>query len=67
MALNLQDIHAELLEQLKDITAVCERHGIPYKLYCSQICNHYNNHLSNSLHKSPYNYCHNRSHNSRHS
>ena len=37
MALNLQDIHAELLEQLKDITAVCERHGIPYNMMCGSL------------------------------
>ena len=37
MALNLQDIHAELLEQLKDITAVCERHNIPYNMMCGSL------------------------------
>ncbi len=37
MALNLADIHAELLEQLRDITAVCERHGIPYNMMCGSL------------------------------
>ena len=35
--LSLQDIHAELLEQLKDIVAVCGRHGIPYNLMCGTL------------------------------
>ena len=32
--LTLEEIHAELLEQLRDITAVCERYGIEYNLMC---------------------------------
>jgi lipopolysaccharide cholinephosphotransferase len=35
--LNLADIHAELLEQLRDITSVCERHGIPYNMMCGSL------------------------------
>ena len=35
--LNLQDIHAELLEQLRDITAVCNRHGIRYNMMCGSL------------------------------
>lgn len=35
--LNLQDIHAELLEQLRDITAVCQRHGIRYNMMCGSL------------------------------
>ena len=32
--LTLEEIHAELLEQLEDITNVCTRHGISYNLMC---------------------------------
>lgn len=35
--LNLADIHAELLEQLRDITAVCTRHDIPYNMMCGSL------------------------------
>ena len=35
--LTLEEIHAELLEQLADITAVCERHQIPYNLMCGTL------------------------------
>ena len=35
--LTLEEIHAELLEQLKDITAVCDRHGIQYNLMCGTL------------------------------
>lgn len=37
MELNLEAIHAELIEQLKDITAVCRRHGIRYNLMCGTL------------------------------
>ena len=35
--LTLEEIHEELLEQLKDITDVCERHRIPYNLMCGSL------------------------------
>ena len=35
--LNLDAIHAELLEQLRDITAVCDRHDIPYNMMCGSL------------------------------
>ena len=37
MPLNLDAIHAELLEQLRDITAVCDRHDIPYNMMCGSL------------------------------
>ena len=36
-SLSLQDIHAELLLQLKDIVSVCERHDIPYNMMCGSL------------------------------
>ena len=35
--LTLEEIHEELLEQLRDITAVCGRHGIQYNLMCGTL------------------------------
>ncbi len=35
--LSLPDIHAELLEQLRDITAVCTRHQISYNMMCGSL------------------------------
>ena len=35
--LSLPEIHAELIEQLRDINAVCERHGIEYNLMCGTL------------------------------
>ena len=35
--LTLEEIHAELLEQLEDITNVCTRHGISYNLMCGTL------------------------------
>ncbi len=35
--LSLPEIHQELMEQLADITAVCERHGIQYNLMCGTL------------------------------
>jgi lipopolysaccharide cholinephosphotransferase len=35
--LTLEEIHEELLEQLRDITAVCERYGIEYNLMCGTL------------------------------
>ena len=35
--LSLPEIHAELIEQLRDIIAVCERHGIEYNLMCGTL------------------------------
>ena len=35
--LTLEEIHEELLCQLRDITAVCERHGIEYNLMCGTL------------------------------
>ena len=35
--LTLDEIHAELLEQLNDIVTVCERHGIEYNLMCGTL------------------------------
>ena len=35
--LKLAEIHAELLEQLKDIISVCERHGIRYNMMCGSL------------------------------
>ena len=35
--LSLPEIHAELMEQLHDVAAVCERHGIEYNLMCGTL------------------------------
>ena len=35
--LSLESIHEELLEQLRDITAVCKRHGIRYNMMCGSL------------------------------
>lgn len=35
--LRLPEIHAELTEQLKDIAAICDRHGITYNLMCGTL------------------------------
>ena len=35
--LSLPEIHAELIEQLRDVIAVCERHGIEYNLMCGTL------------------------------
>ena len=35
--LTLEEIHEELLEQLRDITAVCEKYGIEYNLMCGTL------------------------------
>ena len=35
--LTLEEIHEELLEQLRDITAVCDRYGIEYNLMCGTL------------------------------
>jgi len=35
--LTLGEIHEELIEQLKDITSVCDRHGIEYNLMCGTL------------------------------
>lgn len=35
--LSLPEIHAELIEQLRDIVAVCEHHGIEYNLMCGTL------------------------------
>ena len=35
--LTLEAIHEELLEQLRDIVSVCERHGIEYNMMCGSL------------------------------
>ena len=35
--LTLPEIHAELIEQLRDIAAICDRHGIEYNLMCGTL------------------------------
>ncbi len=35
--LSLSAIHAELIEQLRDIHAICEKHGIEYNLMCGTL------------------------------
>lgn len=35
--LTLEEIHAELLEQLRDITRVCQAHGIEYNMMCGSL------------------------------
>ena len=35
--LTLEEIHEELLCQLRDITAVCDRNGIEYNLMCGTL------------------------------
>ena len=35
--LSLQEIHEELLCQMRDITAICERHGIEYNMMCGSL------------------------------
>lgn len=35
--MTLEDIHAELLEQLRDIVAICNRHGIKYNMMCGTL------------------------------
>lgn len=35
--LTLEEIHAELLEQLRDIVRVCQRYGIEYNLMCGTL------------------------------
>ncbi len=35
--LTLEEIHAELMEQLHDIAAICEKHGIEYNLMCGTL------------------------------
>ena len=35
--LTLEEIHEELLEQLRDITAICDRYGIEYNLMCGTL------------------------------
>ena len=35
--LSIDEIHAELIEQLRDIVAICERHGIEYNLMCGTL------------------------------
>ena len=35
--LTLEEIHAELLEQLRDITKICDAHGIEYNLMCGTL------------------------------
>ena len=35
--LSLPEIHAELIEQLRDIAAICDRHGIEYNLMCGTL------------------------------
>ena len=35
--LTLEEIHEELLEQLRDITAICEKYGIEYNLMCGTL------------------------------
>ena len=35
--LSLPEIHAELIEQLRDVIAICERHGIEYNLMCGTL------------------------------
>ena len=35
--LSLPEIHAELIEQLRDIIAICDRHGIEYNLMCGTL------------------------------
>ena len=37
LELTLDQIHAELLEQLRDITSVCRRHGIEYNMMCGSL------------------------------
>ncbi len=37
LELTLEEIHEELLEQLRDITAVCDRYGIQYNLMCGTL------------------------------
>ncbi len=35
--LSLPEIHAELMEQLRDIVAICDKHGIQYNLMCGSL------------------------------
>ena len=35
--LTLEEIHAELTEQLRDIDKICRKHGIPYNLMCGTL------------------------------
>lgn len=35
--LSLPEIHAELIEQLRDVAAICDRHGIEYNLMCGTL------------------------------
>ena len=35
--LSLPEIHAELMEQLHDVAAICQRHGIEYNLMCGTL------------------------------
>ena len=35
--LTLEQIHSELLEQLKDISRVCQKHQIPYNMMCGSL------------------------------
>ena len=35
--MTLEEIHEELLDQLRDITSVCRRHGIQYNLMCGSL------------------------------
>ena len=35
--LTLEEIHEELLCQLRDITAICDRNGIEYNLMCGTL------------------------------
>ena len=35
--LTLDEIHAELMEQLRDITRVCQAHGIEYNMMCGSL------------------------------
>ena len=35
--MTLEQIHEELLDQLRDITAVCRRHGIQYNMMCGSL------------------------------
>ena len=35
--MTLDEIHEELLEQLRDITKICDAHGIEYNLMCGTL------------------------------
>ena len=35
--LSLPEIHAELIDQLRDVIRICDKHGIEYNLMCGTL------------------------------